>query len=631
MIKSENTTKSEFADNSVILPRHILLSVEKPARYVGGEFNSVYKNINDVDVRFAFCFPDIYDIGMSHLGMKIIYHMLNERSDTYCERCFMPWTDMHKLMKEEKIPLHSLETKTPLLEFDIVGFTLQYEMSYSNVLAMLDLSGIPLFSKDRDENHPLIVAGGPCAFNSEPVADFFDIIFIGEAEGQLDVFLDLYRDYKTHGNLNKNKFLYEVAVKVPGAYVPSLYKVNYNNDGTIRNIMALDSSLPAKIRKSAVVDMDKSYYPENFIVPNTEVVHDRVFLEMFRGCSRGCRFCQAGFITRPVREKSPGTLYCQAMKAKEKTGYDEIGLLSLSTGDYSEIEEFTGRIIDDLEKTNTGLSLPSLRVDSFSLDLMEKARKTRKSGLTFAPEAGTDRLRKIINKDITENDILNSMKLAFEGGWSSVKLYFMTGLPGETMEDIEGIAELVKKISNLYYSLPKEKRRQKLEISVSAAIFIPKPFTPFQWHGQEKLSVLIEKQKKLRELLRSRNVRFMWHGGETSLWEAVLARGDRRLSGVIYNAYLRGNIFDAWDDMFNFEIYRECMENAGLDIDFYATRKRPHSEVLPWDHIDCGVTKNFLMSESNRAVEEKVTPGCIENCTGCGAAVFNGGICFDRK
>jgi radical SAM family uncharacterized protein len=631
LIKSDKTMNENLRCKKVKVPRHILLSVEKPARYVGGEFNSVIKNPGETDIRFAFCFPDIYDIGMSHLGMKILYHMINARADAYCERCFMPWTDMISEMKKESIPLFSLETGAPISGFDIVGFTLQYEMSYSNVLAMLDMAEIPLFSKDRGEDYPLIIAGGPCAFNAEPVACFFDVVLIGEGEEQLNIFLDLYSDYKSSGIKNKQEFLRNVAMKVPGAYVPSLYTVNYNDDGTIENVLPVEDGVPKSIRKAIVMDMDNSFYPDDFIVPNTEVVHDRVFLEMFRGCSRGCRFCQAGFITRPVREKSPGTLLCQAQAAQEKTGYDEIGLLSLSTGDYSKIKEFSGDLMERLEQSNSSLSLPSLRVDSFSLDLMEKAQKTRKSGLTFAPEAGTDRLRNVINKDITEENILSSLQMAFEGGWSSVKLYFMTGLPGETMEDIEGIAELVKKITNLYYALPREMRRRKLEISVSAAIFIPKPFTPFQWEPQEELDSLINKQKKLRELLRSKNVRFMWHGGKTSLWEAVLARGDRRLSNVIYKAYKRGCIFDAWDDHFNFEIYKECMEEEGLEISFYANRRREYTEVLPWEHIDAGVTKSFLIRESKNAFEEKITPGCMENCTGCGAAVFDGGICFEQR
>jgi len=631
LIKSDSLMDENSIYKKVNIPRHVLLSVEKPGRYVGGEFNSVIKSSGKSDIRFAFCFPDIYDIAMSHLGMKILYHMINERSDSYCERCFMPWTDMISQMKENNIPLFSLETKTPISKFDIVGFTLQYEMSYSNVLAMLDMSGIPLFAKDRGEDSPIIIAGGPCAFNAEPVADFFDVVLIGEGEEQLNTFLDIYSGYKSEGSKSKNEFLRKVALEVPGAYVPSLYEVKYCEDGLIENILPIDGDVPGSIRKAIVMDMDNSYYPDDFIVPNTEVVHDRVFLEMFRGCSRGCRFCQAGFITRPVREKSPGTLICQAQAAQSKTGYDEIGLLSLSTGDYSKIKEFSNEIIEKLEKTNSSLSLPSLRVDSFSLDLMEKAQKTRKSGLTFAPEAGTDRLRNVINKDITEENILNSMQMAFEGGWSSVKLYFMIGLPGETNEDIEGIADLVKKITSLYYSLPREARKRKLEISVSAAIFIPKPFTPFQWEPQEELDSLIDKQKKLRELLRSKNVRFMWHGGKTSLWEAVLARGDRRLSKVICKAYKKGCMFDAWDDHFNFEIYKECMEEEGLDISFYANRKREYGEILPWEHIDAGVTKKFLVSESKNAMEEKITPGCMENCTGCGAKDFDGGICFEQR
>jgi radical SAM family uncharacterized protein len=613
------------------IPRSVLMSVSKPARYTGGEYNSVKKPLDRQYSRFAFCFPDTYEIGMSHLGMKILYHLLNERSDTYCERCFMPWVDMIEQMETEGIPLFSLETKTPISDFDIVGFTLQYEMCYTNVLAMLDMARIPLFTKDRSNTDPIIIAGGPCAFNIEPMAPFFDVVLIGESEEQLNQFMDLYSVYKKDKANNRFEFLKEVAMKVPGAYVPSFYDVDYNDDGTIKSIAPNLPDVPPKVLKAVVNDMDKSFYPSDFIVPNTEIVHDRIFLEIFRGCSRGCRFCQAGFTTRPVREKSPETLLVQAKLAQAKTGYDEIGLLSLSTGDYSRFEEFATPLLCELEKTHSSLSLPSLRVDSFSLDIMHKAQKTRKSGLTFAPEAGTQRLRDVINKNITEEDLERSMRLAFEGGWSGAKLYFMLGLPTETMEDVEGIALLSKKIESIFNNLPREFKRKRLELTISAAIFVPKPFTPFQWAPQDAMEVLQQKQQVLRSMLKSKAVKFLWHGSKSSLWEAVLARGDRRLSKVIYNAYKKGCRFDAWDEFFSLEKYLECMEEENLSVSFYANRKREYDEILPWDHIDVGVTKEFLISESIRATGETVTPNCTQECSECGANVFGGGVCYEQK
>ena len=615
--------------SSIKIPRSVLLSVSKPARYTGGEWNSVVKDTNQPLNRFAFCFPDTYEIGMSHLGMKIIYHLLNEREDTYCERCFAPWQDMQEQMKNQGIPLFSIETKTPISEFDIVGFTLQYEMCYSNVLLMLDMAGIPLYSKDRTQDDPIVIAGGPCAFNAEPVADFFDIVFIGEGEIQLNQFMDLFDKYKKSGKTSKQEFLKEVANKVDGAYVPSLYTVAYNENGTVSSIDPVDSGVPSKIKKAIVMDVDEMYYPTAVIVPNTEVVHDRIFLEVFRGCTRGCRFCQAGFISRPVREKSPQTLLIQTKLAQSKTGYDEIGLLSLSTSDYSKFAELTEPLLCELEKTHSSLSLPSLRVDSFNLDIMQKAQKTRKSGLTFAPEAGSDRLRDVINKGITEENILDSLKLAFDGGWNGVKLYFMLGLPTETMEDVEGIALVTKKIEKLYATQSRDFRRKPLELTVSAAMFIPKPFTPFQWEGQDTMESLNDKQQHLRPLLKSRNVKFQWHGSKSSFWEGVLARGDRRLSSVIYRAYKLGCQFDSWDEYFNIDIYLSCMEEAGLSPEFYANRKREENEIFPWEHIDCGVTKQFLLQENRLAHQGILTPQCRISCTSCGANQFGGGVCFE--
>ncbi|MHB1484645.1 MAG: TIGR03960 family B12-binding radical SAM protein [Saccharofermentanales bacterium] len=618
--------------STVKIPRSVLLSVTKPARYIGGEWNSVVKDITKKKYnRFAFCFPDIYDIGMSHLGMKILYHMLNERDDTYCERCFAPWDDMREQMIERSIPLFTLETSTPVNEFDIVGFTLQYEMCYSNVLLMLDLARIPLYAKDRMDSDPIVIAGGPCTYNIEPMADFFDIAFIGESEEQLNHFMDLYDKYKKEGKITRREFLMEVAIKVKGAYVPSLYNVSYNEDGTISSVKPVSPENPEKITKAVIMDLDNVFYPTNVIVPNTEVVHDRIFLEIFRGCTRGCRFCQAGFISRPVREKSPETLMALMKISQAETGYDEIGLLSLSTGDYTRFAELTTPMLCDLEKTHSSLSLPSLRVDSFSLDIMEKAQKTRKSGLTFAPEAGTERLRKVINKGITEDDMMESMKIAFDGGWNNIKLYFMLGLPTETMEDVEGIAELVRKIEKLYYSLPAQSRKRPLELTVSAAMFIPKPFTPFQLEAQDTMESLDAKQQRLRSLLKSRSVKFQWHGSKTSFWEGVLARGDRRLGKVIYDAYQAGCRFDSWDDHFKLDIYMKCMEQENLSPEFYANRKREDDEILPWDHIDCGVTKEFFLREKQAAYNESGTPQCRLGCSSCGVMKFGGDICLAYK
>jgi radical SAM family uncharacterized protein len=614
---------------TVTIPRHVLLSVQKPARYTGGELNSIVKAVSDGMSRFAFCFPDTYEIGMSHLGMKILYHMLNERTDTFCERCYMPWTDMQALMKETGIPLFSIETRTPLCEFDIVGFTLQYEMCYSNVLHMLDMGRIPVLTSDRGADDPLVIAGGPCAFNIEPMAAFFDAVFIGESEEQLSLFMDLYHREKRSGSFSREEFLLKAANAVPGLYVPSFYDVSYHEDGTVRSILPNREGVPASVKKAIVMEPDKAYYPRRFIVPNTEVVHDRVSLELFRGCTRGCRFCQAGFITRPVRERSPQNLLHIALEAQAATGYDEIGMLSLSTGDYTGFRELTTPLLKELENSHASLSLPSMRVDSFTLEIMEQASATRKSGLTFAPEAGSQRLRNVINKNITEDDLRESMRLAYEGGWNGAKLYFMMGLPTETMEDIAGIAALAREMEHLYFTIPADKRKRKLELTVSTAMFIPKPFTPFQWEPQDTMESLSGKQQQLREMLRSRFIKFQWHGSRSSLWEAVLARGDRRLGPVIYKAFRQGCEFDAWDDHFNFGQYMSCMEEEGLSVEFYANRRRPFDEVLPWDHIDCGVAKQYLIDENIKAHGEVVTPECRTECSACGAACFGGGVCFE--
>lgn len=620
-----NSTLTKYNNKTVEMPRSVLLSVSKPGRYTGGEYNSVLKDPEKSNIRFAFCFPDIYEIGMSHAGTKILYHLINERSDTYCERCFMPWTDMFEKMKEEKIPLFSLETKTPLTRFDFLGFTLQYEMCYTNMLAMLDLAGIKACSEERDENSPLVVAGGPCAFNPEPMADFIDIVFLGESEEQINIFLDFYAEYKERGKNNKKEFLEEVSKKVEGAYVPSLYEHRYKENNILSVIQPIKPHIPAKVRKAVINDPDSVYFPTKTIIPNIEAVHDRIFLEVFRGCPGGCRFCQAGFITRPVREKSPETLLKQARESQKKTGYDEIGLLSLSTGNYSKIGELTESLAPFLKETQTGISLPSLRVDSFSLDLMEKSRIKRKSGLTFAPEAGTDRLRKVINKNITDAELFDSVRLAFQSGRSNLKLYFMIGLPTETYEDLDGIVNIIKSVEKIYRENPGMKRRP--EITVSIANFIPKPFTPFQWEPQDSYDTLVEKQQYLREKIKSKCVKLLLHDAKASVWEGVLARGDRRLSDVILQAYKRGCMFDSWEDEFDFLVYEECMEENNLDIFFYTQRKRDYSEVLPWSVLNAGIKEEYLVRENKRAHSGIETPPCNEKCTSCGASDFVGGGC----
>ena len=607
----------------------LLLSVEKPARYCGGEWNVVEKDVNEISIRFAFCFPDVYDVGMSHLGLKIIYHILNKREDTYCERVFAPWVDMEKKMRENNIPLFSLETKDPIKCFDFLGFTLQYEMSYTNILNMLDLAGIPIFAKDRDDSYPIICAGGPCACNPEPLADFFDFFVLGEGEEVMNEIMDLYKECKDRGD-NKITFLNKVAL-IGGVYVPSLYNVEYNEDNTIKEVTPKSSEIPSKIRKRVILDMDKVDYPEEYIVPYLDIVHDRIMLEVFRGCTRGCRFCQAGFIYRPVREKSAQRLLNLADNIMESTGYEEISLVSLSTSDYSDLESFTNELIEKTEKEKVNVSLPSLRIDSFSLDLMEKAQKVRKSGLTFAPEAGTQRLRDVINKGVTAENLISSVKLAFEGGWTGVKLYFMLGLPTETLEDVVGINELARKVVYTYKQVPFEKRTKGLRVTVSASNFVPKPFTPFQWEPQDTIEGLIEKQKLLKEKLydKSRTIVFNWHEAKVSFLEAVLARGDRKISSVIYKAWQKGCNYDSWDEFFSFEKWMEAFNECGIDPYFYANRKRDYEEVFPWDHIDFGISKDFLIKENKKAYEEKTTPNCMEGCSACGASVFGGGVCFE--
>ncbi len=610
---------------SIKLSDGLLKSVEKPSRYTGNEWNSVIKDPKTVDIRFAFCFPDTYEIGMSHLGMKILYHLLNERQDCYCERVFAPWTDMEAKMRENNIPLYSLETKDEIKSFDFIGFTLQYEMSFTNIVNMLDLAGVPLMTADRKDNDPFVCSGGPCAYNPEPLADIIDFFMLGEGEDIINEVMDEYSKWKGTGK-TRTAFLKEIA-KLEGIYVPSFYEFDYNEDGTIKSFTPIEPQYPVVIKKRIIKDLDKVYFPDNIIVPYTDIVHDRIMLEVFRGCIRGCRFCQAGFIYRPVREKSHERLMELAKKLEESTGYEEISLTSLSTSDYSQLEEFTTELLDEMNERKVGLSLPSLRLDSFSLDLMEKAQKVRKSGLTFAPEAGTQRLRDVINKGITEEDLLSAVSLAFNGGWHGVKLYFMLGLPTETIEDVEGIADLAHKVVHAYKRVPMQKKGKGLNVTVSTATFVPKAFTPFQWEAQDSIENVTQKQMLLKDKVRSKQITYNYHENKLSFLEAVFARGDRRLGKALIKAWELGCKFDGWGEYFKYDIWMKAFEECGIDPYFYATRKREYDEILPWDHIDIGVSKKFLISESKKAYEEKITPNCRVNCGGCGAAVFESGIC----
>ncbi len=607
----------------------LLLKVQKPARYTGGELHSVVKNKADVDVRFAFCFPDLYEVGMSHLGMKILYSQFNERPHIWCERVFAPDDDMAALMQSEGRPLWALESGDSIGEFDFVGFTLQYEMSYPTMLYMLKLGQIPLCSADRDESYPLVVAGGPCTCNPEPLADFVDIFFIGEGEEvDLEV-MELYRSHKKRGNYSKAAFLREAA-QIEGVYVPALYDVTYNEDGTIADFTAKDGA-PATVKKRIIKDLDKSYYPDKFVVPFAEIVHDRAVGEIFRGCIRGCRFCQAGFLYRPVREKSPDVIDKQCHDLCRSTGYEEFSLASLSTSDYTKIEELLPKLLSWTEAEKTNISLPSLRVDGFSEELVKRLNVLRRSGLTFAPEAGTQRLRDAINKNVTEDEVLETARRAFAGGWTAVKLYFMLGLPTETDEDVVGIAALGKKVVDEYYHNPNKPKGKAVSVSMSTACFIPKPFTPFQWEAQDTREELERKQKLLLGSLTSKKLTLSYHDAPTSLWEAVLARGDRKLCAVL-ETLAEGNAhLDAWSEHFVPEQWENAMAQHGLTAAFYANRNRSNDEHLPWDHIDIGVTKEFLMKERAKAYESQTTPHCRLQCSGCGAACYGEGVCFERK
>ncbi len=602
--------------------------VQKPARYTGGELNSVVKDKSKVNVRFAFCFPDLYEVGMSHLGMKILYGLKNTVEDFWCERVFAPDTDMETLMREHHLPLFALESRDPLREFDFVGFTLQYEMCYTTVLNMLDLADIPLLAVDRTEDMPLVVAGGPCVCNPEPLADFIDIFILGEGEEVNLELMSLYREHKAKG-YNKALFL-RAAAKIEGIYVPSLYDVFYQENGTIKAVIPRDGVRPT-IRKRIVNDMDRAYYPDSFVIPFVDIVHDRAMTELFRGCIRGCRFCQAGFIYRPVREKSIDTIDRQSRTLCETSGYEEFSLTSLSTSDYTRLEDLLNRLLDWAEEKQTNITVPSLRVDGFSEELANRLNVLRRSGLTFAPEAGTQRLRDAINKNLTEEEILETARRAFNGGWTSVKLYFMTGLPTETLDDIAGIAQLGQKIVNCYYQNPNKPKGKSVNVSVSASCFVPKPFTPFQWEPQDTMAMLEEKQRHLVANVTTKKISLSWHDAKTSYLEAVLARGDRRLGAVLFEAFRRGFKLDAWAEHFDFDAWMDIFRTVGLDPDFYACRRREYDEVFPWDHLDYGVSKQFLIEENKRAHDSVTTPNCRQQCSHCGATCFKGGLCVERR
>ena len=609
--------------------QNILLKVQKPAQYIGGELNSVIKDKEKVDCRLAFCFPDKYEVGMSHLGMKILYSLYNQRENWWCERVFAPDQDMEQLLRDREMPLYALESLDPIRDFDFILFTLQYEMSYTAILNMLDLAGLPIRAEDRTELAPIVMAGGPCACNPEPIANFIDLFVIGEGEEVNIEITELYMKAKQEG-WTKQQYLKEAA-KIGGVYVPSLYDVTYNEDNTIRSVTPNCEQAPAKVKKRIIKDLDKAYYPDKFVVPFINIVHDRSMLEVQRGCLRGCRFCQAGFIYRPLRDKHHDTLNRDAHGLCDSTGYEEMSLTSLSTSDYKEIEPLLDDLLDWTTQEKVSLSLPSLRVDNFSKELMDKVSRLKKSGLTFAPEAGTQRLRDVINKNVTEEELMKTCRTAFEGGYTSVKLYFMMGLPTETMEDIEGIANLAQKVVDLYYSLPTRPKGRAVSVSISCACFVPKPFTPFEFEAQDSMELLREKQKHLLASVKSKKISVSYHDADVSFIEAVLAKGDRRMGDVIEQVWRMGSFLDGWYEYFQPERWYDAMQDQGIDPAFYANRHRSYEEVMPWDHLDYCVSKNFLIRENRLAHENTTTPQCREKCAGCGAAQLVDGPCCSAE
>lgn len=616
------------------LSDEILMKIDKPARYIGNELNSVKKNKDEVAIRFAMCFPDVYEIGMSHLGIQILYDMFNKKEDVWCERVYSPWPDLHQIMKEEHIPLFGLESQEPIKNMDFLGITIQYEMCYTNILQILDLSQIPLLAAERGEDYPIVIGGGPCTYNPEPIADFFDLFYMGEGELQYDALFDLYKKMRSSGN-SRAEFLHEAA-KIPGIYVPSLYEPAYNEDGTLKSFTPIVDDIPSVITKQLVLDMTEAVYPEKPVVPFIKATQDRVVLEIQRGCIRGCRFCQAGMVYRPVREKNVERLKNLAMAMLKSTGHEEISLSSLSSSDYSQLEELIDFLIEECNKKHVNISLPSLRIDAFSLDVMSKVQDVKKSSLTFAPEAGSQRLRDVINKGLTEEVILNGATQAFEGGWNKVKFYFMLGLPTETEEDMRAIAALANETAVRYYeTVPKEKRNGKCQITISTSFFVPKPFTPFQWARMYPPEDYIGRAKvvndAVKEQLNRKSIKYNWHEADVTVLEGVLARGDRRVAKAILEVYQNGGIFDAWSEFFDYKRWLDAFASCGIDPDFYTMRERSLDELFPWDFIDTGVSKEFLQREWKNAMAESVTPNCRMRCSGCGVKKFGGGVCYENQ
>ena len=631
--KMRNVGKNNFM-RKLALSDEILLKISQPARYIGGEVNMVKKDPSKVAVRFAMCFPDVYEIGMSHLGIQILYDMFNRRDDVYCERVYSPWMDLDPIMREQKIPLFAVESQDPIKKFDFLGITIQYEMCYTNILQVLELSQIPLHAEDRTEEDPIVIGGGPCTYNPEPIAPFFDLFYMGEGEVVYFDLIDRYKEIKARGGSRK-EFL-EQAAQIPGIYVPGFYDVTYKEDGTIEAMTPNNPHAPQTVSKQLVMDMSDTWYPEKPVVPYLRATQDRVVLEIMRGCIRGCRFCQAGMVYRPVRERSLEELKRLARTMLKSTGHEEISLSSLSSSDYTKLEGIVNFLIDEFDGKGVNVSLPSLRIDAFSLDVMSKVQDVKKSSLTFAPEAGSQRLRNVINKGLTEENILNGSAEAFKGGWNRVKLYFMLGLPTETVEDMQGIAELSEKVAEVYYdTVPKEQRHGKVQVTASTSFFVPKPFTPFQWAPMCTKEQFLERASivnhRMKEMLNKKSLRYNWHEADVTVLEGVLARGDRKVAAVIEEAYRQGAIYDSWSEYFNNDIWMKAFETCGVDIDFHTTRERSLDEVFPWDFIDAGVTKDFLKREWANAQAETVTPNCRMRCSGCGVRKYGGGVCFEER